>query len=546
MSTIIYPRFKAFSTTGLPLNSGYLYTLAPGTSWPAGAKYTYTDKALTVHAQNPINLDANGEAAIYGSGQYKLILKTHAGVTLWTLDNVDCLGSSTSSGSQNQVTPMDYGAVGDGNADDTAAVVTAIAALPASGGTIFLPSGYIYKLTSGITTGTKMIRFLGEDWTAGFKGTGFTLLTLAAPMSSAENFTVLDPTGNASTVGIYIYNGTSSMYYPVLDRLHLVGTGKLGTAIKLSFALDGNFTRNGIELWGKGIEYNASGANRCNANDVHGNTFYENHYSVYFGASSINEAWIHNNTLEGANNYGIYAVSAGGVIHARENHFECVGETGIFANATDLVSSGNFFSGHSAYQDIVVFSGANLVTSDSDTFDAGVQYNGTGMMVIREPKASPAHTGTGKIRIEQQGTLAGQTFGDGDWLNFSVAPALNFGGATTGITYATGGQVGKYRTEGKLVFCFIRFALSSKGSATGVATIGNLPLTSVNLSGAGMGPISYNLNMASITGAICALVPPNSTWVYLFQQGSTGSVALTDANFSNSTIIDMMFTYQTP
>src|SRR5690242_6647096 len=44
----------------------------------------------------------------------------------------------------------DYGAVGDDNTDDTAAIQAAIAALPAGGGLIYFPPG-TYKITSAIT-----------------------------------------------------------------------------------------------------------------------------------------------------------------------------------------------------------------------------------------------------------------------------------------------------------------------------------------------------------------------------------------------------------
>jgi microcystin-dependent protein len=79
-----YPKFKAWATDGTFLVGGLLYTYDAGTSTP---KATYQDKAKTVPHANPIVLDANGEALIYTTGSYKFILKTSAGVTLWTLDN---------------------------------------------------------------------------------------------------------------------------------------------------------------------------------------------------------------------------------------------------------------------------------------------------------------------------------------------------------------------------------------------------------------------------------------------------------------------------
>lgn len=56
----------------------------------------------------------------------------------------------------------------------------------------------------------------------------------------------------------------------------------------------------------------------------------------------------------------------------------------------------------------------------------------------------------------------------------SWTPELRFGGATTGITYTV--RYGEYMQLGQWVFLTCQIVLSSKGSATGIATIGNLPV----------------------------------------------------------------------
>src|SRR5690349_12758308 len=55
----------------------------------------------------------------------------------------------------------------------------------------------------------------------------------------------------------------------------------------------------------------------------------------------------------------------------------------------------------------------------------------------------------------------------------SFTPVLKFGGATTGITYST--QTGSYIAIGSLVFVSVNITLTSKGTATGTATIEGLP-----------------------------------------------------------------------
>ena len=70
---------------------GYkLYTYAAGTSTP---KDSYINAALTANT-NPVILDARGECDLVLSGNYKLILKTDADVTVWTVDNITDLTSN--------------------------------------------------------------------------------------------------------------------------------------------------------------------------------------------------------------------------------------------------------------------------------------------------------------------------------------------------------------------------------------------------------------------------------------------------------------------
>lgn len=81
------PKFQALTSLGA-LASGYLlYTYAPGTTTPQS---TYTDSTGNTANANPVVLDSRGEADVWfdGTKLYKLVLKTAAGVTVWTVDNV--------------------------------------------------------------------------------------------------------------------------------------------------------------------------------------------------------------------------------------------------------------------------------------------------------------------------------------------------------------------------------------------------------------------------------------------------------------------------
>jgi len=80
------PRQRYFNNNGTVAAGCLLYTYAAGTSTP---KATYTDSAGTTPHANPIVLDSKGEAVIYWSGNYKIDLKTAAGVQItgYPVDN---------------------------------------------------------------------------------------------------------------------------------------------------------------------------------------------------------------------------------------------------------------------------------------------------------------------------------------------------------------------------------------------------------------------------------------------------------------------------
>jgi hypothetical protein len=83
---LTYPAFKAFTAAGVPAAGYKVYTYIAGTSAPQA---TYTNSALNVANPNPVVLDANGEAQIWlAAALYKIVLKTDADVTVWTMDNV--------------------------------------------------------------------------------------------------------------------------------------------------------------------------------------------------------------------------------------------------------------------------------------------------------------------------------------------------------------------------------------------------------------------------------------------------------------------------
>ena len=81
--------FQFFTTTGLPLNGGYLYTYQAGSTTPLT---TYTDNGGTISNTNPIQLGTDGRPPAeiwltYGFN-YKFVLADSTNAVIQTYDNL--------------------------------------------------------------------------------------------------------------------------------------------------------------------------------------------------------------------------------------------------------------------------------------------------------------------------------------------------------------------------------------------------------------------------------------------------------------------------
>jgi hypothetical protein len=106
-----------FDNTGLPLNGGLIYTYQAGSTTPLA---TYTDINGTIANSNPIVLDSSGRTPsevwlTYGFF-YKFVVKTAAGVTLGTYDNIygiiGVLNTSTGTTIPTGMISLWYGSIG--------------------------------------------------------------------------------------------------------------------------------------------------------------------------------------------------------------------------------------------------------------------------------------------------------------------------------------------------------------------------------------------------------------------------------------------------
>jgi hypothetical protein len=171
-----------FTNSGIPLSGGKLYTYAAGTTTPA---VTYTSSSGATPHTNPIILNSagrvsSGEVWLTQNVVYKFLLKDSSDVLIGTYDNVSGISDVTLPISSSSVTYLpagtgavlttvqaklrqyvsvkDFGAVGDGVANDAAAIQAAIDSVAANGGgQIWFPIGEYNIGTTTLNTSQNII-----------------------------------------------------------------------------------------------------------------------------------------------------------------------------------------------------------------------------------------------------------------------------------------------------------------------------------------------------------------------------------------------------
>lgn len=180
--------WQFFTNDGIPLSGGKIYTYSAGTTTPA---ITYISSAGVDANTNPIILDSAGrpssEIWLLDSVVYKFVIKTSDEILIRTYDNIPGIASPAllallsgangaslvgySQGSGGAITqtvqsrlrndwvvPEDFGAVGDGIANDTIALQNAIG----SRKDVMLTAGKTYLHTSALIISTDQQRIMGS------------------------------------------------------------------------------------------------------------------------------------------------------------------------------------------------------------------------------------------------------------------------------------------------------------------------------------------------------------------------------------------------
>lgn len=169
---------------GSPLSGGLLYTYQAGTTTPQA---TYTSNTGVTANTNPIVLDSGGrvqgEIWLTQGQAYKFVLKTSAGVTLGTYDNVP------------------------GAADPNDIYV----ALAASSGSSLI--GYQPLVGSAITVQTELRALDAADATFALKGANTDITSLASPALAAATATTQAVGDNTTKVATTAFVAANSLGY---------------------------------------------------------------------------------------------------------------------------------------------------------------------------------------------------------------------------------------------------------------------------------------------------------------------------------------------
>lgn len=226
-----------FDNNGVPLAGGLIYTYLAGTTTPAA---TYTSNTGSIAHANPIVLDAAGRIAagevwLTTGIEYKIVVKTSLFVQLGSYDNIPSINDFTTVNAsiaalsaalantsnvtegdaligfkqsntsgvltgavgrtvhqklQEHISVKDFGAVGDGITDDTAAIQATLDSALTSNKTVFLPAGtYCVKESfsgAGYALLNKGVAMVGE-------GTFYSTIKALSSMQAGTDFIRVTP-----------------------------------------------------------------------------------------------------------------------------------------------------------------------------------------------------------------------------------------------------------------------------------------------------------------------------------------------------------------
>ena len=231
MTEIVSPFAQFFDTSGAPLNNGNIYIGTANLDAQTNPIPVYWDEALTIPAAQPLRtlngyIVRNGTPAriFTNADNFSMTVQTGPARTVWSVADATSVPTiSNPTGSdlvgfiaadagaeprtvqdklRERLSLKDYGAVGDGVADDTAAVNAWFTAVLSTGLTGYAPAG-TYKCTSPIVFDYVSKQFTG--FTLGGDGVQKTLFTSTVSTPLAAAFSIVTSGGSIAAPAIGVY-----------------------------------------------------------------------------------------------------------------------------------------------------------------------------------------------------------------------------------------------------------------------------------------------------------------------------------------------------
>lgn len=137
-------------------------------------------------------------------------------------------------------------------------------------------------------------------------------------------------------------------------------------------------------------------------------------------------------------------------------------------------------------------------------------------------------TYTTKIAVDPTSVATTTAQFSGTW-----TPALEFGGASVGLTYSATPE-GFYQWTGNLLTVYFKIQLSNKGSSTGTAMISGLPFDALI---DGVGSVGKYNGFNVITNPFVS-IDAGTAALNVKSSGTGSEVILTDTDFSNTTVFN--------
>jgi len=473
MATLFQPSLqRATDDNGDPINGAKMYFYEAGSTTPLAY---YTDADGTTEGTNPLVSDADGifaPAFLGGVTHYRVVLKNNSGsVTYWDVDDI------TGSGSEPLPSVKDYGVVGDGVTDDTAAIA-AITDWPAA-----FPAG-TYKLTADVAgLGKQFVGFGGVDFTGSYRVQTSTAYGIGA-LANNVGFNTGSPDltdKNAAFGTRALFNNTTGYHNTAIgdEALYTNTTGRQNTAIGLN-TLYYNTGNSNTAVGVSAMRNNTSGADNVAVGRAAAFDLVTGDFNVHIGRdNAAGKTSGDKDTFVGAE----IAWQTSGTTYAGGGHNTAVG---FRANYSMTTGTQNVAIGESAGQTLIsasytVFIGyrAGFANTASDTVAVGYQ---------------AAYSQTSAARTTALGYRAG------------------FTNVTGGDTVAIGWQAGYLNTNSQCTFIGSQCAPSSTGQYNTI--IGCTAGTNTTTGGA-QTLIGYGAEAPAATTDNCIAVKGGTTLIQL-------------------------------